>query len=87
MLGDAGPGDARQHSTGGSSHTPGPAVLVNSAGLPIGAAIRHHEGANYCFADGHVKWLKSSTGDPNIVPEIRNPASIANSAYPGFATY
>jgi prepilin-type processing-associated H-X9-DG protein len=30
---------------------------ANSAANPY--AVRHFDGANYVFADGHVKWLKS----------------------------
>ena len=26
---------------------------------------RHNEGANFCFADGHVKWLRSRTEKPD----------------------
>ena len=31
------------------------------ASIPGNAAQRHLEGANYAFADGHVKWLKAET--------------------------
>jgi prepilin-type processing-associated H-X9-DG protein len=49
----------------------------------VGAATRHLDGANYCFADGHVKWLKGS--DANTCPVMRGGGASATSAYPGFA--
>lgn len=52
MIGDYTTGDARNVYDGGSGNGP------LSAG-PSGAAnIRHSNGANYAFADGHSKWLK-----------------------------
>jgi len=84
MLGDAIPGDARRHSTGGSNRAPnGTANLVDSGRRPVGAATRHLDGANYAFADGHVKWLKGS--DANTVPAIRADASGATA--PTFSIY
>lgn len=83
VLGDAAPGDARQHSTGGTSKIPGTASLVNRAGVPTGAALRHQKGAHYIFADGHIKWLKGL--DSKTCRSIRNVASGASTAYPSFA--
>jgi prepilin-type processing-associated H-X9-DG protein len=39
----------------------GLAVIDNSATPRVPAARRHLEGANYGFADGHVKWFKGET--------------------------
>ena len=81
MLGDATPGDARQHSTGGPSGKPAVAKLINRFGQPVGAATRHLDGANYTFADGHVKWLKGK--DANTTPAIQN-AAASGSKNPTF---
>jgi len=81
MLGDAKPGSARQHSTGGNPKPPGIAVLIDRDGIPIGAAQRHLDGANYAFVDGHVKWLKGL--DDNTTPALRANASGAKA--PTFA--
>jgi len=82
ILGDAVPGNARRHSTGGTVKSPGAiANLVDSSGEPIGAATRHLDGANYAFADGHVKWLKGS--DANTTPAIR--ANASGSKNPTFS--
>jgi prepilin-type processing-associated H-X9-DG protein len=40
-------------------------------------------GANYAFADGHVKWIQGS--DSNTCPAINNAASGAHSTFPGVA--
>jgi prepilin-type processing-associated H-X9-DG protein/prepilin-type N-terminal cleavage/methylation domain-containing protein len=78
MLGDAASGNARRHSTGGAATTPGVASLVDSAGAPVGAATRHLDGANYAFADGHVKWFKGSSA--NTCPAIRNAYPVGAAA-------
>jgi prepilin-type processing-associated H-X9-DG protein len=79
MLGEAVPGDARRHSNGGAD-AKGGVRLVDARGTPVGAAMRHLDGANYAFADGHVKWLKGK--DANTTPALHNAASAT---YPGFA--
>ena len=33
-------------------------TIVGGGGQPFPGALRHFEGANYSFADGHVKWFK-----------------------------
>jgi len=70
MLGEAIPGDARQASNGlpplNSSEL---FSFVNSTGKPIGAAMRHRDGANMAFTDGHVKWMKGA--DANTSPALR----------------
>jgi len=48
ILGDSGIGTTSDNSWG---------IHYNSPGYyPIG--VRHLEGANFCFADGHAKWFK-----------------------------
>jgi len=72
MSGDAKPGDSRRESNGGTNRPlqrGGIERIVDRNGVPVGAAMRHLEGANYSFADGHVKWLKGS--DDNTTPAIR----------------
>jgi prepilin-type processing-associated H-X9-DG protein len=83
MVGDATPGNGRHHSTGGAAMKPGVASLVNRNGVAVGAAVRHSGGANYGFADGHVKWLKGA--DANTCPTIRNVAAGVNGSRVGFA--
>jgi len=83
MLGDAIPGDARQHSTGGTAQGPGVAKLVNSANAGIGAATRHDSGAYYAFADGHIKWFKGT--DANTCPSIKNVSPALKGNLPTFA--
>jgi len=52
-----GGGPSNSCGTSDSSHTtPTPTNTITD---PDGNALaRHLDGANYCFADGHVKWLK-----------------------------
>ena len=50
---------------------------TNSAGTD-GSAGRHLDGANYAFADGHVKWLKGSIISGTI---INGSTAIGNSLY------
>jgi len=82
MVGDALSGDATRNSNGNESAT-GTAAIIDLADTNVGAATRHLDGANYTFADGHVKWLKGS--DANTCPAIRGGGSAASSAYPTFA--
>jgi len=57
MLGDGPPTDARSSANGCAAPECAPGESGHSATLP-GGAMRHKEGANYVFVDGHVKWLK-----------------------------
>ena len=52
MLGDYDSGDGRSTYDGGSGSGP---LLAGASGS---GNVRHPDGANYTFADGHVKWLK-----------------------------
>jgi len=59
---------------------------TNLAGTD-GSAGRHLDGANYAFADGHVKWLKGSIISGTI---INGSTAIGNRLYPtsnGKATF
>jgi prepilin-type processing-associated H-X9-DG protein len=72
ILGDAKPGDARRESNGGTNRlrrSDDIQRIVDRNGAAVGAAMRHLDGANYSFADGHVKWLKGS--DSDTCPAIR----------------
>jgi len=82
MLGDALSGNATRNSNGDESAT-GSASIIDLANASVGAATRHLDGANYAFADGHVKWLKGS--DANTCPAIRGGGSTAGSAHPTFS--
>jgi len=74
MLGDAVSGDARQHSDGGGGRLRHEIEsLVNRYDVPVGAATRHLDGANYAFADGHVKWLRGT--DAITTPALRTCAT------------
>jgi len=50
--------------------------LISSAGIT--AAGRHLDGANYAFADGHVKWLKGSIISGTV---INGSTAIGNRLY------
>lgn len=52
MLGDYDSGDARNSYNGSTGSSP------LTAGASGSGNVRHPDGANYAFADGHVKWLK-----------------------------
>jgi len=59
--------------------------LISSTGIT--AAGRHLDGANYAFADGHVKWLKGSIISGTV---INGSSAIGNRLYPtsnGKATF
>jgi prepilin-type processing-associated H-X9-DG protein len=77
MLGDALSGDATRNSDGldASSNQMAAFETVGTT-TPVGAATRHLDGANYAFADGHVKWFKGGT-DANHAPAIRSNVSGA----------
>ena len=47
------------------------APATNSSPPPTTASTRHADGANYAFADGHVKWLK---------PQAFNDSAFSNGA-------
>jgi prepilin-type processing-associated H-X9-DG protein/prepilin-type N-terminal cleavage/methylation domain-containing protein len=80
MLGDSITGDATRHSNGDSDrNTAAIQPLVDVANKAVGAATRHLDGANYAFADGHVKWLKGE--DSNTCPAIRCGGCSANPTF------
>lgn len=83
MLGDAASSSSGNSSNGGTITTAGPQAIDGTvAGLavaqgqwnPAVSGMRHLEGANYGFADGHVKWMKpervtrnsTSAGNPTF---------------------
>jgi len=72
--------NARPVASGGTFNTPGKAIIGDSTTTNC---LRHLEGANYVFADGHVKWLKGSTG--NRPAEIYNPVTPPDGANFTFA--
>ncbi len=52
--------------------TPTPPVRVNAV-APGNFGLRHLDGVNYVFADGHAKWLKSGTN--NLLNKVANAAT------------
>jgi len=73
----------------GSACTTAQSYTTNETNLAgtDGSAGRHLDGANYAFADGHVKWLKGSIISGTI---INGSTAIGNSLYPtsnGKATF
>ena len=52
--------------------TPSQSVLFadDNAGDLGTARLRHLEGANYAYADGHVKWQNRGVGDPKTCAEL-----------------
>ena len=94
MLGDGANGNARYSTDGYTSNTGG---MSSACRQPDGAGhfaalritdARHLEGANFAFADGHVKWLKGviDASERNIMPiyDCGTPHSQAK-GYPTFA--
>ena len=62
LLGDGNASKADAHATGGA-WLAGTNIIADAQWQPTSSTtriemIRHLEGANYAFADGHVKWLK-----------------------------
>jgi len=96
MAGDGAKGTARYATDGYTTNTSG--MFASGCRQTDGAGhfarlrtinMRHLDGANYAFADGHVKWLKgdpkASDGRP-VVPiyDCGTPHNEAN-GYPSFA--
>ena len=78
MLGDGLPGDATRAADGVPGSGDIAAIEAAGGSTPVGAATRHLDGANYTFADGHVKWLKGSSSF--VCPAIRATLSGAANA-------
>lgn len=84
LAGDGSAGNARSSSNGettasGTNRTGLPASAVNTSSATAvilyvngttNATVRHLDGINFAFADGHVKWLKGATD--GIVTSVRN---------------
>lgn len=66
MLGDFGSGSSVSYTNGGCAVNSGgdgcaASDLTNPlAAFPTGVALRHLDGQNYAYADGHVKWAKGA---------------------------
>jgi prepilin-type N-terminal cleavage/methylation domain-containing protein/prepilin-type processing-associated H-X9-DG protein len=46
---------------------------------------RHLEGANFAFADGHVKWYKGDGGNSTTIGKIGNMAKLTTAGEPTFS--
>jgi prepilin-type processing-associated H-X9-DG protein len=85
LLGDGGgAADARYSSNGCFDNTDGnpTACATGTAGLATisnGGGIRHLDGTNVAFADGHVKWEKGVTGGSSTADS--KSSAIYNGAY------
>ena len=63
----------------GSACSTAQSYIVDPYTLGAPAPGRHLDGANYAFADGHVKWLKGSIISGTV---INGSSAIGNSLYP-----
>ncbi len=63
MLGDG--NDGQDATNARYSLSKLPAAWLSDSKSP---AFRHLDGANFCFADGHVKWLKADTSPRGAGP-------------------
>ena len=55
-------------------------ALATFPASPYGPALRHLEGMNYSFADGHVKWFKSQNATTSSkVYDCNTPGSVSGS--------
>jgi prepilin-type N-terminal cleavage/methylation domain-containing protein/prepilin-type processing-associated H-X9-DG protein len=71
----------QSYTTTGSACTTAQSYITNFTNLAgtVGALGRHLDGANYAFADGHVKWLKGSIIGGGTV--INGSTAIGNRLY------
>jgi prepilin-type N-terminal cleavage/methylation domain-containing protein/prepilin-type processing-associated H-X9-DG protein len=77
MNGDGSNGNSASCSDGGASNNTTGIVAANAGNFTVGStgsSQRHLEGANYAFADGHVKWYR-----PTAV--TRNGATSSNATF------
>ena len=81
LLGDGDGARKAGHNTAGCNSVQSSTLATSdcAAGLAVFPALtprqeeRHLEGANYAFADGHVKWLKrTALGNANQAPTGNN---------------
>lgn len=89
LTGDGASGTANYdiasgHTSGLSSYAwnGGSGAAGAVATLP-GGGVRHLDGANYAFADGHVKWLKGA--DANTSSAVLSPATVSTGGKATFA--
>ena len=54
---------------GGAKYATGPLTGLFASGTDFDGNGRHFDGANYLFADGHVKWLKGKAVSAGLVAE------------------
>jgi prepilin-type N-terminal cleavage/methylation domain-containing protein/prepilin-type processing-associated H-X9-DG protein len=74
LAGDGVPGSATLASDGVNTTSGGDIARIEQIGAgtgAVGATTRHLDGANFVFADGHVKWYKGHPTDPAVTPAIR----------------
>lgn len=73
MIHDSLSGNGSTWETGGGSANCGTtACTVNARAVLKGGANRHLEGANFSFADGHVKWYRSANNSPTAMASVWN---------------
>jgi len=62
------------------------AIMPNNGTNSNFASNRHLEGANFAFADGHVKWEKSAALGKNGMASVYNCGTTTDDK-PGFPTF
>ena len=87
----AGNGNDNRGGTPATGQMSGGYATSNGSALGVGSTPRHFEGANYLAADGHVKWLVSSSvsagrtgwSGTGAQTTLNNPPSAETATYTG----
>jgi len=76
--GDGDSGHAAYCLSGNGGTAPAPCAAWTAGTAPgSGYAVRHLDGANFAYADGHVKWLRPTA----VAAAATQPATASNSSF------